>query len=588
MNAEWLCYVEGQEYGPYTWPQLVQMAAAGNIVPASYIRRHHDSQWYTADQVPGLFVPAGPVNPKLAAHPHPQQRPASAAAMSASGAMKKVAAKPAVKPGSSAASAETTAHGSPIAHTPPAGMPATPLPQELPRGRVAKPNAPQPVVTTAAAPASQPAWIPVVKADASPAIAALPRTDQEPATPGKKKDNSKTMVLALGGAIAGVALVGGAALIWKMSQKPEEPKDVAVAPLEIPTTETDPAVLTEETNPTDVATSAPVTSAGNKSATKTTKDAATPVQPTPSGAADAAKVAALVSTVKGWKSADEFGKVGVRGGLMCTKLDAWLAADADGRRVQVKFQSGAAAAGEVNASVAPAPTEGKAETPAIAAPAASSETKYVATEAAPYLFVQVTINNTDVKPRPYGGWNVADTAAVLVDSAGKPVNVVPTSSTPQVKRSSAKDLLPGETLVDTIVFAVPPAGDLNYKLLLPKPAFSTKQTGAWGYEVSGPALAAMAAGPNPTNPAGGVPGAAPPAEAPRPQVAIPIPGVQEEPKAAPPAAGEPEMKKPEKPPINPNGPIPIPGLTDAPNDKPAGPKMPQEVPNLEAPAPKKK
>ena len=55
MNPEWLCYVNGQEYGPYTWPQLVQMAAAGNVLPSTHVRRNFDSQWYTAEQVPGLF-----------------------------------------------------------------------------------------------------------------------------------------------------------------------------------------------------------------------------------------------------------------------------------------------------------------------------------------------------------------------------------------------------------------------------------------------------------------------------------------------------------------------------------------------------
>ena len=59
MNPEWLCYVNGQEFGPYTWPQLVQMAASGNVVPQTYVRRNFDSQWYLAEQVPGLFAPAG-------------------------------------------------------------------------------------------------------------------------------------------------------------------------------------------------------------------------------------------------------------------------------------------------------------------------------------------------------------------------------------------------------------------------------------------------------------------------------------------------------------------------------------------------
>jgi hypothetical protein len=591
MNPEWLCYVEGQEYGPYTWPQLVQMAAAGNIIPTSYVRRHHDSQWYTADQVPGLFGPAVPVSPKHAARP--AGAPPSPAA---SGAMKKVSTtKTAIRTATPQTHSPPPADTRSATLTPPEGMPELPpaIPQELPRGRVAsKPAAAQqqPVATQSPT-AGKPGWIPVVKEAAPGQVSASPlsfpataKTTGEVA-PAKKPDKSKTMVLALGGAIAGVALIGIIAVVWKMNQKPPAIKEVVTAtPVEIPTTEVDP-LSAIEANPTDAAT-APATTAASATKKGTAPAATTGLETKPAAAPSDAAAVLLVKSVKQWKPIEEFGKIGVVPGLTCTKIDAWLAADATGRRVNVKLQTNAAAGEEVQASVAPAAEGAAAEPPAIAAPVTGTGgTQFVATEAAPFLFVQVTINNGDkVKPRPYAGWNVGDTAAILADATGKPFSVVPPAATPGVTRIAAKEVLPGETIVDTLVFAVPPAGDLLFRLALPKPAFSAKQTGAWGYEVSGAGLATLAAGPQGAAAEGNV---AAPAPVVRPMVALPIPGVQEEPKSQPALAGpapEPEVKKPA---FNPNGPIPIPGLTDVPADKPAGPKKPEEVPNLNAP-PKKK
>src|SRR5688572_7671947 len=170
MNPEWLCYVNGQEYGPYTWPQLVQMAQSGNVVPQTHVRRNFDSQWYLAEQVPGLFsAPAVPAaqSPKKAAHPAMPPRAAAT-----SGISKSSMSKSGVQPVAAAASV-------PQVHAPQVYAPAmepvpqlpipTPQPAALPKGRVVTaPTAPVPVATTE----TKPQWIPVNPPATAPAAAA--------------------------------------------------------------------------------------------------------------------------------------------------------------------------------------------------------------------------------------------------------------------------------------------------------------------------------------------------------------------------------------------------------------------------------
>ena len=60
MKAEWLANVDGQEYGPYTWQQMLQMAAEGRVPSDLPVRRASDKRWFKASQVPGLVTPAAP------------------------------------------------------------------------------------------------------------------------------------------------------------------------------------------------------------------------------------------------------------------------------------------------------------------------------------------------------------------------------------------------------------------------------------------------------------------------------------------------------------------------------------------------
>jgi hypothetical protein len=551
MNPEWLCYVNGQEYGPYTWPQLVQMAATGNVVPSTHVRRNFDSQWYLAEQVPGLFAPAAAAplsaaSPKQAVHPSSPARTAVVA---------KAVAQPTYP--------QPTQPQQPVA---------------VPKGRVvaAAPTAITPVADTRPQPIAVNA---AVKTYASPAA----QDDDEP-IPGRKKDSTKQMVLYLGGAIVGVALLGGAALIWKFTRPPEVPQEVAVAPVVLPADESDPNLISEEANaaeanPNDLPGNA---NPANKTTTKATAKTVTPKQ------VEAATAVAnpLIKSIAAWKPIEKFGSVGAKSGLTCTKLSAYLAADATGRKVAVRTTGTVvtpAAAEATDNAAAASITPAAAETPPIAAPVAppAGPVKYVSAEAAPFLFVEMTITNRDSKPLTYGGCNSGETTALLIDAAGKPFSLVPVSGTPNVVRQPAgKEVKPGEAIQDTLVFEVPPTADLLFRFVLPRVAFSPKlPPGGWGYEISGPALAAAGN----TQIAGGPAGSAAPT-GPIGRQAIPIPGLQEpppmpQPAPAPAQPAEPEMKKPV-----PMERIPIPGLGDAPETKPAGPKVPEEVPNLNPPA----
>jgi hypothetical protein len=604
MNPEWLCYVNGQEYGPYTWPQLVQMAASGNVVPQTYVRRNFDSQWYLAEQVPGLFSPAVPAGPKQAARPATPPRTAAAGISpkkpNKSGAHSAVSAKTTPTPAATALLPEPTPE--PVMQQPVVKQPVMEQPvvqPAVPKGRAVAPK------SAAVAPAAEnkPQWIPVnPTAATSSASSSLPlavqSADSEGKTPATKPDKSKNLVLMLGGAICAVAILGGIAVVWKVTRKPEEPNPIAAAPVEIPATESDPNIVAEEANPAGEVN--PVETPATKPATK---PSSTPGKPETAGtkkgtAAPAANAAtnALLRSISAWRPIEKFSRIKIDPGLHCIKLQAYLAADEQGRKVAVRAEGippaapgEAAPEGGVNAAVAPATEGAPSEAPVIIAPmptAPAGPVKYVSAEAAPFLFVEVTITNPDSKPRPYTGWNNADTAALLIDATGKPFTLLPPSATPNVKRQASQELQPGATIQDTLVFAVPPTGDLLFRLALPKPAFSPKLNGAWSYEISGVALVGPPAG---TAPATAGPGEAP--LVPRSSTTIPIPGLQDVPPPQPapqPAPEKPaDMPEPEKKPM-PTERIPIPGLTDVLEEKkPAGPKRAEEVPNLAPPPPKK-
>jgi hypothetical protein len=48
-------YVMGQEYGPYPWGQLRQMATTGQLKADASVRNATGGGWYPVSQVPGVF-----------------------------------------------------------------------------------------------------------------------------------------------------------------------------------------------------------------------------------------------------------------------------------------------------------------------------------------------------------------------------------------------------------------------------------------------------------------------------------------------------------------------------------------------------
>src|SRR5262245_5540331 len=82
--------VGGEEYGPFTWDQMLQMAAEGRVTPELPVRKASESQWSTAAAIPGLLGGSKPANGKPAA--------ATAAGKSAVKKAKPLARPPSVRP----------------------------------------------------------------------------------------------------------------------------------------------------------------------------------------------------------------------------------------------------------------------------------------------------------------------------------------------------------------------------------------------------------------------------------------------------------------------------------------------------------
>lgn len=169
MNAEWLANVNGQEYGPYTWKQMLQMAAEGRVPADLPVKRVSDKKWFTAKQVPGLVRPAKPVAP--AANPAPGR--------AAKDDSKLKRAKPL------AAAANSVA-------PPPPSPPPPPPPPTAQAGALG---------------------LPVIVADARRA-ATSPSAATQPAVHVPRRRTSRLMLVGVLGSVAAAVLVAGGAVIW--------------------------------------------------------------------------------------------------------------------------------------------------------------------------------------------------------------------------------------------------------------------------------------------------------------------------------------------------------------------------------------
>ncbi|SFH94427.1 Uncharacterized membrane protein YckC, RDD family [Tindallia magadiensis] len=64
MSMQWYLAKKGQQYGPYTWEQMIQFAGEGRISPEDYVRHHQMNEWKPAAEIEGLIHrQASPIPP---------------------------------------------------------------------------------------------------------------------------------------------------------------------------------------------------------------------------------------------------------------------------------------------------------------------------------------------------------------------------------------------------------------------------------------------------------------------------------------------------------------------------------------------
>lgn len=55
MDVEWFCQLMGEEVGPLTTAQLIEMAKKHQIDPVDMVRKGRKRQWVPASKIKGLF-----------------------------------------------------------------------------------------------------------------------------------------------------------------------------------------------------------------------------------------------------------------------------------------------------------------------------------------------------------------------------------------------------------------------------------------------------------------------------------------------------------------------------------------------------
>jgi hypothetical protein len=290
--------VGGEEYGPFTWDQMLDMAAQGRVTPELPIRKVSDSQWSTAAAIPGLLGGTRPAAPKPAA---------KVAAAAAKSGIKK--AKPLARP--------------------PAARPAPPVvgaPQNIPVGVPVG----SPVGVAVGSPASSSG---AFNFDLNSSPSGKQRTvkksvlDDDDDIGGKQKSNTPLILGALGGVAALVAVLVGLTIYMTMFRGGNEEKLAAT------NTSTE-----EQTEPEDPAESNPGGAEGegeigakkaNATQTKTEKGAKGS-SPDIQGGATKEQIA-IVQGIREWKNIVTLKSVGI-GNARVAISRVWLATDATGKR----------------------------------------------------------------------------------------------------------------------------------------------------------------------------------------------------------------------------------------------------------------
>ncbi len=425
MKEPWYCGVNGEQYGPYTWDQMLAMAAEGRLVPETYVRRESDRQWYSAAQVPGLLGRKGPVA-------------AAAVPASASSSAIGISARPA-----SASSSSISA--GPAARNPPSVPVGTVPVRTAPVGTVPVGTAVAPAPATSEPPAIvvTPPKTALQAGATSPAMSA-----QSTADPSADVASQPKSPWLLAGILAGTALVilvlgaGIVAAVWWQRD------DAPLASAQGATDEVPDEVLApgEEANP-----------AGQQAAAvePNTAQASEATEPSRSPTLSSRDLAAAKKTIAQqgrWTDAQRFGRYRA-GKVDLLLVGIWLAADEAGTWVEPALPDRASSA------------SGGAG-------------------GAKYVFVELRLFNSGMVPQKFVSWNEAGPAdVVLAHEDGTILPLVPATETPDARRLSETRILPGEAVHDLVVFEAPPAPFEKLKLVLAKSALADSLKGHLALEV---------------------------------------------------------------------------------------------------------
>ena len=417
--------VGGEEYGPFSWDQMLQMAAEGRVPPELPIRQASDSQWSTAEAIPGLLGGAKPAPPRP---------PAKAAAAAGKSAVKK--ARP--------------------LGPPPVSRPAPPIvvpPQNIPAGIPVG----TPVAFTLGSAPSSVVEPPPVAASPSGAfsfdLGASPGGKQRSAKKSalnddndvvtKKKSNTPLIVGVLGGVTALIAVIVGLTIYITIGSGSKEEKIVAT---NTSTGKKIPKVEKGESNPGEA-----IVPEGEGDADAKKPAAGAPMAAKDSSPNQTAQLAALQG-IRKWSNAASLVSLKV-GNAKISFSRIWMSTDAEG-------QSITAAADEPRTESADGPAEG---TSAVAS-AGSGQPKLV--------FVEVTVANIAGATLKYKGWNIAKTKVPFIaDDEDRILRLIPISETPGVARLTKADIPGGGSIRDILVFEAPAESFEKLRLVLPQNVF---------------------------------------------------------------------------------------------------------------------
>ena len=424
-----MAQVGGEEYGPFTWDQMLQMSAEGRVTPELPIRKASDSQWSTAADIPGLLG-----GPKSAA-PAPKPAPKPAARPAAPSAASTPAGKSTVK------------KAKPLAR-PPSGRPVPPVvttPQNIPAGIPVG----APVGTPAAAPpVAASSALGAFNFDLGAAPGGKPRSvkksalddDDEDDVVTKKTSRAPLILGVLGGVTVLVAVIVGLTIYITMFRGGKEEQLVATNASD----ETKAAkVKPGERNPGQVAPEGEAETSAKRANKNDAKDAKV----------DDAALQTALKSIRDWKNAATL-KTIVIGNAKISIGRIWLGGDAGGKEAGRATEPPAEAA-EVAKDGAPA---------AAATPAEGGSDKFVC--------VEVIIANKAGAPLKYKGWNIAKSKVpFMADDQDRILKLVPASQTPGVARLTKADVPGGGAISEILVFQAPAEGFEKLRLVLPQNVF---------------------------------------------------------------------------------------------------------------------